>query len=165
MDAKLFYFSGTGNSLAVARKIAEQIGTNNISNMVDFVEDKIDVYEEVVGFVFPVYFNDIPRIVKKFINKIEFKNKPYIFGIATYNQGPGFTLFNLEKILKSKEQKLSSGFLLTMPGNSVILVDLTNNLEIQKEKLINSKIKIEKISNIINKQKLKLKEKILLRIN
>jgi ferredoxin len=120
--------------------------------MVDFVGQKLEVYDEVVGFVFPVYFQDIPRIVKKFINKIEFKNNPYIFAIATCNGGPGFTLFNLDKILKSKEQKLSSGFILTMPGNSVILVDLTNNPQIQKEKLEKSKIKIEKISKIIKKQ-------------
>lgn len=150
MNTKLFYFSGTGNSLAATREIAEKIGTNNICNIADSNEKEVS--EDIVGFIFPVYFQDIPEIVKDFINKIEFKNNPYIFAVATCNGGPGFTLFNLDKILKSKGQKLSSGFTLTMPGNSVIILDLTSNLELQGERLRNSKIKLQKISEMIKKQ-------------
>lgn len=147
MNAKLFYFSGTGNSLAVTREIAEKIGTNNICNMAN--SNETEVNKAVVGFIFPVYFQDMPDIVKDFINKIKFKNNPYIFGIATCNGGPGFTLFNLDKILKFKGQKLSSGFTLTMPGNSVIILDLTSNLELQWERLLHSEIKLQKISEMI----------------
>lgn len=150
MNAKLFYFSGTGNSLAATREIAEKIGTNNICNIVD--SNETEVNEDVIGFIFPVYFQDIPEIVKDFINKIEFKNNPYIFAVATCNGGPGFTLFNLDKILKSKGQKLLSGFTLTMPGNSVIILDLTSNLELQGERLRYSEIKLQKISEMIIKQ-------------
>ncbi|MGF7117054.1 EFR1 family ferrodoxin [Methanobacterium oryzae] len=150
MNAKLFYFSGTGNSLAVTRKIAKKIEANSIYNMADSIETEVS--EDIVGFIFPVYFQDVPEIVKDFINKIEFKSNPYIFGIATCNGGPGFTLFNLDKILKYKGQKLSSGFTLTMPGNSVIILDLTSNLELQKERLQNSKIKLQKMSEMIIKQ-------------
>lgn len=150
MNAKLFYFSGTGNSLAATREIGEKIGTNNICNIVD--SNETEVNEDVIGFIFPVYFQDIPEIVKDFINKIEFKNNPYIFAVATCNGGPGFTLFNLDKMLKSKGQKLSSGFTLTMPGNSVIILDLTSNLELRGERLRNSEIKLQKISEMIIKQ-------------
>jgi Pyruvate/2-oxoacid:ferredoxin oxidoreductase delta subunit len=150
MNTKLFYFSGTGNSLAVTREIAKKIEANSICNMADSIETEVS--EDVVGFIFPVYFQDMPESVKNFINKIEFKNNPYIFGIATCNGGPGFTLFNLDKILKSKSQKLSSGFTLTMPGNSVIIFDLTSNLELQGERFRNSGIKLQKISEIIKKR-------------
>lgn len=152
MRAKLFYFSGTGNSLAVARKIAQQIDTNDINNIANFRGQEIEVNTEVVGFIFPVYFQDMPEVVKKFVNKLKFKNNPYIFAVATCNGGPGFTLFNLDKILKSKGQMLSSGFALTMPGNSVIILDLTSNQKIQKERLVNSEIKMDKMSKIIRKR-------------
>ena len=152
MNAKLFYFSGTGNSFAVARKIAEKIGTRDVNNIANFTERKIEVNEDVIGFIFPVYFQDMPEVVKEFVNKIEFKNKSYIFAVATCNGGPGFTLFNLDKILKSKGQKLSSGFTLTMPGNSVIMLDLTSSSEIQKERLTSSIVKMEDISKIIKNQ-------------
>lgn len=150
MNVKLFYFSGTGNSLAATREIAVKIGTSSIYNMAN--SNATEVNEDVIGFIFPVYFQDMPEIVKDFINKINFKNSPYIFGIATCNGGPGFTLFNLDKILKSKGQKLSSGFTLIMPGNSVIILDLTSNLELQGERLRNSEIKLQKISEMIIKQ-------------
>lgn len=152
LKAKIFYFSGTGNSLAVARQIAKGIGTNNVINIVDVVEHELKLCEEVVGFVFPVYFQDIPGIVKEFISKIEFKNNSYVFGIATCNDVPGVTLYNLDKILRSKGQKLSAGFELTMPGNSIIIIDFTSSLELQKERLDDSKIEIEKITKIIKNQ-------------
>ncbi|WP_424354200.1 EFR1 family ferrodoxin [Methanobacterium sp. MBAC-LM] len=152
MNTKLFYFSGTGNSLAAARKIADQIGARNIDNIANFMGQKIEINEDIVGFVFPVYFQDMPEVVKEFVNKIEFKNNPYIFAIATCNGGPGFTLFNMDKILKYKGQKLSSGFTLTMPGNSVIMLDLTSSPEIQKERLRDSSIKIYNISKIVKNQ-------------
>ena len=152
MNVKLFYFSGTGNSLAAARKIADQIGARDIDNIVNFMGQKIEINKDIVGFVFPVYFQDMPEVVKEFVNKIEFKNNPYIFAIATCNGGPGFTLFNMDKILKCKGQKLSSGFTLTMPGNSVIMLDLTSIPEIQKERLMDSSIKIDNISKIVKKQ-------------
>ena len=152
MSAQLFYFSGTGNSLAAARKIAQQIDTDDISNIANFREQEIEVDTEVVGFIFPVYFQDMPEVVKKFVNKLKFKNNPYIFAVTTCNGGPGFTLFNLEKILKSKGQMLSSGFTLTMPGNSVIILDLTSSPELQMERLVNSSDKMENISDIIKDQ-------------
>lgn len=59
MNAKLFYFSGTGNSLAATREIAEKIGTNNICNIADSNEKEVS--EDIVGFIFPV----ISRISQK----------------------------------------------------------------------------------------------------
>lgn len=187
MNSKIFYFSGTGNSLALAREIADQIGAKNIINMAKFSEtgftanksinakssnskpsnakisndefsgrkddlEELNINEEVIGFVFPVYFQNIPEIVKEFIKKLNFKNNPYIFGIATCNGGPGFTLFRLDEILRSHKQKLSSGFAVTMPGNSVIILDLTSDPQVQKERLAISKTKVKEISKIIHEK-------------
>jgi len=152
MNAKLFYFSGTGNSIAAAREIAQQIDTKDINNIANCRGHEIEVDNEVVGFIFPVYFQDVPEVVKKFVNKLKFKNNPYIFAVATCNGGPGFTLFNLDKILKSKGELLSSGFTLTMPGNSVIILDLTSSPELQRKRLANSSVKMGNISDIIKDQ-------------
>ena len=40
--------------------------------------------EENIGFVFPVYFWGLPRVVKQFIEKLDMLKGTYIFAIANY---------------------------------------------------------------------------------
>jgi len=68
------YFSGTGNSLAVARDLAGRLSAElvPISSVVD--RGGIDIDADAVGIVFPEFYatNDsgIPLIVKRFAEKL-----------------------------------------------------------------------------------------------
>lgn len=79
MEAEVYYFSGTGNSLAVAREIAEEINgqLNSIASLIN--EEQIIVDADILGIVFPVYHQGLPLIVRRFINKIENIEQQYIF--------------------------------------------------------------------------------------
>ena len=57
---KIYYFSGTGNSLYTASKIAEAIGGAEIISVRCKTEDVSAENEDVIGFVCPVYEWDIP---------------------------------------------------------------------------------------------------------
>lgn len=156
MSTNIYYFSGTGNSLAIARQLGNQINDKvNIIDLACFTEQKqIEITADAIGFVFPVYFQTIPDIVKSFIKKIRIKTKPYTFAVATCNASPGHCLFTLSKILKKIGLSLSSGFVIDMPGNSLIVRDFTNPLEIQEQRLFKSNEKITEISPFINKHSL-----------
>ena len=147
MSIKIYYFSGTGNSLAVAKKLKKYIiDESDIHSITKFINEKsVLVDTDILGFVFPVYFMDIPDIVKEFINKLEFKTKPYIFAVATCNITCGKSLININKCLTKKKQFLSSGFIINMPGNAVVTPP-----EIEIERLNNYENKVAEISVSIN---------------
>lgn len=150
MSSKIYYFSGTGNSLAVSRKLEETLTEKGSIVPLAIFEYKeiIDVDTDVLGFVFPVYFMTIPNIVKYFVKKLNFKTNPYIFAIVTCNGTPGHSLFTLNKCLNKKGKELSSGFTIDMPGNAIITPP-----EIEVERLKNYTTKVAEIANCINNQR------------
>ena len=69
----ILYFSGTGNSLAIARKIAEALGEQVLS-IYDAVKADLSG-EKRIGLVFPTYNLDAPIAVTQLIPKIRFPEK------------------------------------------------------------------------------------------
>ena len=115
----IFYFSGTGNSLQVAKDIAEKIGECEVINLAKYdTNEKINA--ERVGIVFPVYFWGVPNIIKVFLKKIELQNNPYIFAVATCGGTVGASLIQINDLLRLKNQKLHAGFAITMPENYIV---------------------------------------------
>lgn len=147
MSSKIYYFSGTGNSLAVAREVKNSL--NDKGSVVPLSifrnEECVQIDTDILGLVFPVYFMNIPNIVKSFIKKLKFKTNPYIFAIATCNRTPGVSLIELNKCLIRKEKVLSAGFVIYMPGNALVT---PHNVEI--ERLNNYKTRVTEISTNIN---------------
>jgi len=71
---RVFYFSATGNSLDAARMISSGIKGSEIISMADkFPKKAIGGNKESIGFVFPVYFEGMPRLVKSFIENLNIK--------------------------------------------------------------------------------------------
>ena len=157
MSLQIYYFSGTGNSLAVARELRNNIKEEvSVIPIVEFRNnERIEVNADAIGFVFPVYFANMPEIIKSFIEKLTFKTDPYIFAIATCNGVPGVSLFNVNKYLIKKGKKLSSGFSIDMPGNALVTPK-----EIEVERLREYKVKASQIANCIsNREIVKVEEK------
>ena len=71
---KVLYFSGTGNSLNVAKTLTENI--YSISEMIR--ENRYEFSDDEVGIVFPVYCWNIPKIVKKFLEKMKIDRSMFL---------------------------------------------------------------------------------------
>jgi ferredoxin len=145
MKTKIYYFSGTGNSLKVARDLAEKIDAETIP----IISVKDDIDEDKIGIVFPVYEFGLPSIVVEFLKKI--KNSRYIFAVATYGGLLGATLQILEKNLPNN-LKLSGGFSVQMPGNFTPLYGALAE-EKQKKFFTKAKTKLDEISEYIKSEK------------
>jgi flavodoxin len=75
----IFYFTGTGNSLKVAKDVANVIGNCKVVSMASAykVSNKYNLFDDVdrIGFVYPVYGGP-PNFVRKFVSELAFpKNK------------------------------------------------------------------------------------------
>lgn len=104
--ATIFCFTSTGNSLSTAKKIAEKIG-GSVSPMNNGL---LACQDDVIGFVFPVYFWGLPRMVERFISDLQIVDKnAYLFAIIT-SGGQGFgVLGRLKNLLKPKGTLLRYG--------------------------------------------------------
>jgi len=118
MSTEIYYFSGTGNSLHVARELQKRIPETNLIPIVSLLnKDIIETNGETVGFVFPVHFTAIPIPVKKFIKKLDLKSTKYVFAIATRIGTPHSAFKYIGKILMKKNNRLDSHFTLNMASN------------------------------------------------
>lgn len=112
MTAEIYYFSGTGNSLIIARNIADKIDAKLLSVASLMSKKSIQSNSKVLGFIFPVYFAEyggIPGIVQRFIEKFQFESQ-YIFAVVTHHGLPGLTITNFKHELEKKGASLACGF-------------------------------------------------------
>jgi ferredoxin len=114
VNPEIYYFSGTGNSLAVARDIAKKINGNLISIPSLKKKESIRTDANVIGIVFPVYYATnncgVPLIVERFVRKLENPASKYVFAVCTHGGVPGTTIESLSKIVKSCGSELAAGF-------------------------------------------------------
>lgn len=119
MKAKIYYFTGSGNSLAVARNLAGKLEAGLISIPSVMSRTSLEPDTEVMGLVFPVYHQGLPVIVKRFIGKLSKLSGVYIFALCTYGDSPALSLKYLQRLLRNKGGELSAGFGVRMPYNYI----------------------------------------------
>lgn len=154
----IFYFTGTGNSLYVAREIS-QYNNDRVISISEEMKKNADSFEyyldddEIIGFIYPVYAWAPPKIVLDFIRRVRFHNykNNYIFSIATCGDEIGNTMSVLEKTLNNRGLKLNSGFSIRMPNTYIIMFDVDSK-EMEKEKLLKAEERIGEINRIIEKR-------------
>jgi ferredoxin len=116
----IFYFTGTGNSLMVARAIAEGLEDSNVIH-VSRTEDFENIpTPERIGLIFPVYNGGPPLIVMNTLASLKKHKDSYIFSVATHAGGPDMVLSILRDELQKIGLELSAGFTLYAPNNYVI---------------------------------------------
>ena len=104
---KIYYFSGTGNSLWSAKKIAQSVrdkgDTCELFNIgAEEKKDEILIEADAVIIVFPSYAFGLPLVVKRFVKKAVLKT-PYLAAFVTFGSTPLGTLGILRGILKKKK--------------------------------------------------------------
>ena len=110
----IFYFSGTGNSEYVARRIATATG-DGVSSIAECVAHRrfdFDASKERrVGFVFPVHFWGLPAIVAEFFEALTLADagRCFVYTVATYGTSTGQTGWMARKTLLDKGVAVDAG--------------------------------------------------------
>lgn len=126
---KIFYFTGTGNSLYVAKKF-----NCELYSIPQVLKGNINIFEdEKIGIVFPVYKHSIPTIVEEFLKNIYLKS-PYIFSILTCGDNSGDATKYLVSFAKKCGTEIHYSNSIAMTGNHIPYVD------IEKEKYLDKNI-------------------------
>lgn len=112
----ILYFTGTGNSLAVSRKIAEATGDNVMALREAAGKDLTG--EELVGLVYPCYDFNTPPAVREFVSQLNINPKAYVFIIVTCGAQTGNSVWTVRRILKKSGVEVAYCHKIRMPDNS-----------------------------------------------
>ena len=116
----IYWFSGTGNSLYTAKKIAAALDIP-LSRITDETPaGSAGGHNQKIGFVFPSYYGNLPRAVRTFAEKLDINPDTYIFTIVTMGALGQGSVHAMKKLLKNKGLHLSYGKCLLMPANYVL---------------------------------------------
>ena len=134
VSTTIYYFSGTGNSLKIAKDISKAISDCRLRHIAAVMarRDTTPVDSEKVGIIFPVYVDGLPIIVEKFLRSLKTQPGAYIFAVANYGGAAGGSLLQADNILREQGCNLSAAFGLKMPDNTQILFPPSSKEE-QKE--------------------------------
>lgn len=115
----LFYFSGTGNSLAAARNIAGHLTETVVVPMLKAdAAACIEADTERIGLIYPIYMNAVPREVANFVKGLAAASGKYIFAVATHGGLPGRAGLHLDNILEEQQLALDAYFDVEMINNT-----------------------------------------------
>lgn len=115
---EIYYFSGSGNSLHVAKELQERIPGSDLKPIVSLIrKDTIKTKADTVGLVFPIHGLTVPIPVKKFVRKLNVNSTKYLFAIATRAGTTHNAFIEIDKILKKSGKSLDSWFTLNMASN------------------------------------------------
>lgn len=152
----IYYFTGTGNSLVVARDIAEKLGGTELIPIAKAIKGSPSVGAERIGIIFPVYIWGYPLIVGEFIKKLKLAKDKYVFAVDTCGGWPGATLLLIQNLIEKQGGILSAGFSVLMPGNYTPMYGAKPE-DKQKKLFEKEKNKILKIVDIVkNKAKARI---------
>lgn len=162
MNTMIYYFTGTGNSYKITKDLKDNIKDCQMKRICKHNMDIGQGIYERVGFVFPVYYRGLPKMVHKFIQNLDIGKGKYFFAVANYGSTAALTFMQIDDVLKSKGKCLSANFGIEMPGNMWFMYyphpkeDYVNRMDNQTSLTIDIANKIEgrfknKIAGIPNR--------------
>ncbi len=158
METTIYFYTGTGNSLWTARKLAEKIDNSDLVPITLTGDGKVDTNSKKIGFVFPVHIWGIPSPVIDFLNRLETDPGKYYFAIAVNAGQVAATLIQLKNLLQRNNLRLSSGFSICLPSNYIPWGGAEPQTK-QQNRFANALDKINRIASSIRAKEEKEPEK------
>jgi len=148
MKTDLFFYTGTGNSLWTARKVANELGNADIIPIPWISSYPFRSRADAIGIIFPVHIWGLPQRVIAFVNSLAVDTSKYYFALAVNAGQVAATLLQMNKLMKSRDLFLSAGFDIVMPSNYIPWGGPGPKSKCMK-RINDSKEKIRKISTVI----------------
>lgn len=161
MAVQVYYFTGTGNCLAVARRVAEKLGGEPVSIASALTSPQVRADAQSVVVVFPAYLSalhGVPLIVERFLQLLEDVASKRILAICTcggyeiVNAEP--SLLNLARFARQHGFRLAAEYSVRLPMNNLDYEHIPVPIETDSATIIRaSKTQIDDICERIVQQR------------
>lgn len=119
MKTEIYFFSGTGNSLHIARELQKKIPESELRPIIMVVkQERIITEAEVIGFVFPNFCLTIPIPLYELLLKADLSSARYIFAVCTRGGSESEALEFMNILLKKQRKQVHAYVNITMPWNN-----------------------------------------------
>jgi ferredoxin len=153
MKTVIYYFTGTGNSLAAARKICGHLGDGELVSIASLATTtgEIPAGSERVGIVCPVYYLGLPSIVTEFVNRLDLSRTGYCFAVLTMGGFGASALHQLDNLVFARNNRhLDAAFTVRMVGNFVPRYDPAKGAK-QEKLLADAETILSEIATSVDK--------------
>lgn len=133
----IFYYTGTGNSLYVAKQMEEKI----YSIPQELKKKKLYYEDSVIGIVAPIYAGELPKTVRKFIEQAAFKTD-YFYMLLTYGNRDSVAGVWCEKFCRDHGIKVDYIKTIKMVDNYLPGFDMEEQVSIDKK--VNQQLELAK---------------------
>lgn len=156
----IFYFTGTGNSLSVARSLGEMLGEPLLSIGEELKAGKKDfIYpvkaDEKILFVYPVHSWGPAVPVVRFISGLTLSGygAQTVYSICTCGDECGYTGTMLQAALAKRGLPLTAFYSVVMPNNYILLPGFNvDTQEVEQHKLAEAPVRISQIVKSIKER-------------
>ena len=124
----IFYFTGTGNSLYVAKELDSQ----PVSIPQILHNDDLTFTADSLGIVCPIYGHEMPAMVKQFIRKATFQTD-YLYVVLTYGKLHGGAAEIADKLLRDAGKKADYITTVLMVDNFLPAFDMNEQVRLNKQ--------------------------------
>ena len=120
MKSIIYYFSGTGNNLAIAKRLADELGDTTILPISSLLQNKA-IPEEYgwVGFTAPSYYSHVPPYVEACMKDVVYAEKQKVFLIAGCGGNRGLAIQDMRKQVHNSNKEVSLEYMVILPGNYI----------------------------------------------
>lgn len=130
MTTQLYYFSGTGNSLHVARELKRRIPETTLVPVVSALRTgRLQSDADTVGIVFPIHAFNLPLLVKRFLEQVDLGSASYLFAVTT-RLCSHKTFSDIDRLLAKQNRSLDASFCVEMPCTYIPIFKIPSQEEI-----------------------------------
>ncbi|MCL2712258.1 MAG: EFR1 family ferrodoxin [Methanomassiliicoccaceae archaeon] len=147
----LFYFSATGNSRYAAERLGEMLSQSVISIPDALKSDVIEISDDTVGIILPVYFAGLPTLAYEFVSKLKLTDAKKVFTVMTYGGFIANASNILKKLLSKNGIRVTHSFEVRMPDNYVPMYRVPSK-NIQEQLLKEADKMILRIPELLEKE-------------
>lgn len=149
MKTIIYYFTGTGNNLAVARGLQRELGNTTIMPIAMLLNHKEipDEYERI-GICSPSYYSHVPPFVMKCLAGVIYKENQIVFSTIGCCGNRGHAVEDIRETVEASGKTVKYEFTVIFPG-SYILSYNAFPMFYQNPVLRHSNKKIRKIAEVL----------------
>ena len=157
----IFYFTGTGNSLWVAKALSEALGETLISIADELHKKEVGlVYpvrpDEKILFVYPVHSWGPAVPVTRFISRLTlngYAGQP-VYSVSTCGDECGYTDRLIGKALGKRTVSLTAAYSVIMPNNYILLPGFdVDDKDVEERKLQDAPARVAEIIEAIREDR------------
>lgn len=122
MKNTIYYFTGTGNSLAAAKSLASKHQDSELQPIPKLIKEGKKITAEPnsnIGIVYPMYAGGLPNIVVKFFELIDLTKAEYVYSLITEGGNWGSPSKQISALAEKSGHKLNSAWWVQLPDNYI----------------------------------------------